>query len=149
MTYEALMDPDLTKFGITWQAKRLSEARTRSAWSAPKSGGIMRWFMPVASSSRMRLLTCSASPNRMSPVVSSSISSRIWAYTARIVREEPASSRVEVAVNGEPPPIDIAKGLALFSVGHYHEVPALPVSSCRCPKSDLQALPDDLRLHRT
>ena len=67
----------------------------------------------------------------------------------RIVGEELASSRGEVTVHGEPPPIDIAKGLTLFSVGHYYEVPALPVSSCRSLKSDLQALPDDLRLHRT
>ena len=42
MIYKALMDPDSTKFGITWRAKRLSEAHTRSVWSAPKSGRIIR-----------------------------------------------------------------------------------------------------------
>ena len=67
----------------------------------------------------------------------------------RIVREELASGRGEVTVNSEPPPIDVAKGLTLFNIGHNYEVPALPVSSRRCPKSDLQALLDQLRLHRT
>src|SRR5947207_13519001 len=67
----------------------------------------------------------------------------------QIVSEDGASSRAELAINDEPSPVDIAKGLALFSIGHHHEVPALPVSSRRSLKSDLQALPDDFGLYGT
>ena len=59
------------EIGAAW-AKRSNEARTRSAASAPKFAKTIRWFMPTASSSRIRAVTCSESPNKMRPAVSSS-----------------------------------------------------------------------------